>query len=289
MDTFNTWRNLPANYQTLWFNLHFQQTGLAGAGDFFRLRDAGTTQFGLGLNGSNQISVNAGGAALAVSASNVWAVGAWYFIQGRVSIANAGGRIEIWLQGQKVIDFTGDTQNTANAYVNQWQMTRNNNLTIQTNLILYDETGDAPTTRTPETRIYADLPTGAGDTTGWTPLSGSNWQMVDEQPNDGDTSYNAAAAATTDDLYGYPGATVPGGSIVYAVAAEMDCRKDDAGTNDLDTLVRTGGTTYAHGSTFALTASYQRYRTIWTQNPNTVAAWTPAEANAAQVGVRRKA
>lgn len=289
MFTFSTVRNLPTNYTTLWANFHFNQFGAAGNTKIFAFRDAGTVQVAVCLGTNNQVFVQVGTTTVASSANNVWAVGAWYFLQVRASIANAGGNIQVWLQGQKIIDFTGDTQQTGNNYCNQWEMSRTNNNTDLANLIVYDETGAAPNARTPETRIFADLPTGAGATTGWTPSAGSNFQCVDEQPNDGDTTYVSAAAAVTDDLYGYPGATVPGAAIVYAVAAELDARKDDAGTNDLDALIRSGGTTYAHGSTFGLTSTYQRFRTIWATDPATGAAWTVANANAAQVGVRRKA
>jgi hypothetical protein len=285
-----TWRNLPGDYQTLWANLHFFQNATPNNNQpFFSFRDGSSTQVAIGLDASYRITVFVGGTVVATSSPNAFAVGAWYFVQLRAHIANAGGNIQVWLQGQQVINFTGDTQNTANAYANQWLMTRNANQTWQTNLIIYDETGNAPNARTPETRIYADLPTGAGASSGWTPLSGSNWQMVDEQPNDGDTTYNAAGSSPLDDLYAYPAATIPTGSVVYAVASEMDCRKDDAGTNDVAALVRTGSTDYEHSSVYGLTASYQRLRSIWDTNPNTLSAWTVSEANGAQIGIRRKA
>lgn len=287
MFTFLTRRNLPANYATIWANFHFKQFGAASASDIFYWTDTGTKQVGVGLDTLNRVYVTVGGTTVATSSPNVWALNAWYFLQLRVSIANAGGNIQVWLQGVKIIDFTGDTQNTANAYVNQWNLTRNNNNTDLANLIIYDETGNAPNARTPETRIFADLPTGAGAATAWTPSAGSNWQNVDEQPNDGDTTYNSAAAAATDDLYGFPAATIPGGSVVYAVAHEYDLRKDDAGANEVDSLIRSGGTTYAKGAANALTSSWQRFRAIWDTDPATGVAWTVANANAAQVGVRR--
>ena len=288
MFTFSTVRNLPGNYTTLWANFHFYQFGAASAtGLIFSFRDAGSNQVSVGLDNLNRVYVAVGASIVATSAPNVWALNAWYFLQLRASIANAGGNIQVWLQGTKIIDFTGDTQSTANNYVNQWQLSRNNNNTDLANVIIYDEVGNAPNARTPETRIFADLPTGAGAATAWTPSAGANWQNVDEQPNDGDTTYNSAAAAALDDLYGFPAGTIPGASVVYAVAHEFDVRKDDAGTNDVDSLIRSGGTTYAKGTPVGLTSTWQRFRAVWDTDPATGAAWTVANANAAQVGIRR--
>jgi hypothetical protein len=132
------------------------------------------------------------------------------------------------------------------------------------------------------------LPNGAGASSGWTPSAGSNYQNVDEQPNDGDTTYNSTTTVGAEDTYACP-ASVPAGCAVYAVAVEADVRKDDAGTNDADALLRSGGVNYASGSPLSLTTQYQRLTRIWKTDPATGAQWTVANANASQPGVKRTA
>jgi hypothetical protein len=210
----------------------------------------------------------------------------WNFFQLRVEIDNSAGSITCYVNGALVASVSGvDTEHPGGPDVHRWLLTSNNNIRYA-NFVMYNESGAAPNARTPETRIYADLPNAAGAATDFLPSAGANWECVDEQPNDGDTSYVSAAAASTSDLYAYPSSPAAAGATVYAVSAEWDARKDDAGANEADTLIRSGGTTYAAGAPQVLTAAYQRFRNIWTTNP-AGGAWSVATANAAQVGVRR--
>jgi len=82
---------------------------------------------------------------------------------------------------------------------------------------------------------------------------------------------------------------VPAGSIVYGVAVHATARKDDAGTNNLDLILRSGGTNYASGNPNGLTSSYVRYRSLWDIDPATGTAWTVSGANASSAGIRRTA
>lgn len=155
------------------------------------------------------------------------------------------------------------------------------------NIVVYSATGNPPNTWTPETRILETLPTGAGGETGWTPNgAASNYQCVDEQPSDDDTTYVSAASAGLRDAYSVP-ASAPAGSIIYAVGVHATAREADAGPSELDTFLRIADSNYDAGAPAALTASYTRYRHIWDLNPATAAAWLLADADAAQPGIRR--
>lgn len=284
-------RSIPAT-SVLWFQAHIYVGSTPNGVTMIRLEDslAGTQQITFTVLADGRMEVRRGtGTTLAASDPGVFSLNTWHFIQIRALIANSGGNVQVWLNGRKHIDVTGDTQNTANAHVNYWALGWGGGPQARyANILIYDESGAAPNARTPETRIYADLPNAAGGSSGWTPSAGSNYQCVDEQPNDGDSTYVSAAAAGLDDAYACP-ASVPGGSTVYAVGVEFDARKDDAGTNDIDGLVRSGGANYPSGSTSPLTTTYQRFRRIWATDPATGAAWTVSGANAAQPGVRRAA
>lgn len=276
-----------APQNVLWVNFHVYLTGAPGGDRILSLLDSASEQVMLTFTSDLRINVRAAGTNY-YSTLPVLAFNAWYFVQIRVRIDNSVGTVDVYINGSLKFSMTGDTQSTANNSVNQWAMFNPAAGSFYDNFIIYNETGAAPNAKTPETRIFATLPTGAGAASGFTPSAGANWQNVDEQPNDGDTTYNSAAAAVTDDLYVCGGSVVPAGSIVYALAVEIDARKDDAGLNDIDGLIRSGGTTYANGDTFGLTSTWQRFRSVATLDPATGAAWTVANINNAEVGVRRK-
>lgn len=254
------------------------------------LLDGSTYQIYVQIGVDGIPKIYRGDGVLLASASVSIQLNVWNFIQLKAVIANSGGSAELRLNGQTIATFaSGDTQNTANAYVNGWKVEHtgdglNNHFD---NVLIYSATGDAPTTWTPETRIFETLPTGAGFTTEWTPTgAAANWQCVDEQPSDGDTTYVSAATAPLSDLYAVPADAVAGG-IVYGVAVHATLRKDDAGASNVDGLIRTGGTTYAKGAPVAVTDTFARQRWLWTVNPATGLAWTVADANAAEAGIRR--
>lgn len=252
------------------------------------LMDGSSNQIGFRIGSDGKPQILRGDGTVLASAANSVALNTWHFFQFKATVADLGGTAELRLNGQTIATYTGDTKNTANAYVNGWKV----EATISglnawfDNIVVYSDTGNAPNTWTPETRIFDVLPTGAGATTEWTPSAGANWQCVDEQPSNGDTDYVSAASSPLTDVYAFSG-PVPAGAIVYGVAVHATARKDDAGTNNLDGIIRSGGTNYAKGSPQGLTSSYVRYRWLWDLDPATSAPWTVAAANAAQAGIRR--
>lgn len=285
-------RVLPASKQVVWIQGHLMLTSYSTYnGAFLTWVEGAWAQVALlpDINGHLKLYRGDGNGALLATSTQTFSLNTWHFVQVRTAVGSTTGNVQVWVDGVLWIDFTGNTQNTANAWVDKWWL----GLSISgyyrwANIMVYDETGAAPNARTPETRIFADLPTGAGASTGWTPSAGSNYQAVDEQPNDGDTTYVSAASAPLDDLYSF-GAPVPAGAAVYMVGGEIDARKDDAGTNNVDVLIRGNTTVAAGGSPFPLTTDYQRFRAWKDTDPSTGAAWTVANANGSQVGQRRTA
>ena len=237
---------------------------------------------------SQKIELWRGNTQLAESAS-AYPIAVWFFCQIRYLITPSGGVVEVWINGQLVLSFAGNTAYTGSPNWDGWQL--DYSITSQCrvdNIVVYSTTGDPPTARTPETRIWDTLPTGAGATTQWSPSAGANWQCVDEQPSNGDSDYVSAASSGLTDTYSTP-AAAEAGSIIYAVAVHATMRKDDAGTNEVDGVIRSGGNNYVHGSPAGINSSYGRHRWIWHRDPATGNQWTVAAANSAQPGIRRTA
>jgi hypothetical protein len=65
----------------------------------------------------------------------------------------------------------------------------------------------------------------------------------------------------------------------------MIAKKDDSGTRSICSVTRSGGSD-TDGATQALSTSYLCYREISVTDPNTAAAWTRANLNSAEFGVK---
>lgn len=268
----------------VWHNLHLYLINAGPQSATYILRDnnnADQLYFGIDVNTRPTI-YRAPGTFLAISPLAPLPVGAWLFLQIRALIDSVAGNVQVWVNGVQHINFTGNTQSTGLAHTARWMIQTH----LIDNVIVYDETGAAPTARTPETRVYMSGPTSAG-VSGFLPVGAvANWQCVGENPADGDVTYVSAAAAPADDTYTYP-AQVPAGAMVYAVGTEFDARKDDAGNNSVDGLITSGVTTVAAGAPVALSAQYQRVQALWNNDPATALPWGVTAANAALVGQRR--
>lgn len=274
-------RNVP-NTQVFWWQAHIYVGAVPGGDWAVKWNDGGASQclFGFEADLRGKVWINGGSSA---TPSPLVALNSWNFFQIRVNVANTGGYYEIWVNGVLVHTFTGDTQITANAYINQWAILNSGGERFD-NVAMYTEAGNAPNERTPETRIYAVLPT-ADTISGWTPSAGSDsYAMVDEQPEDGDTTYISTAGL--DLVQMDAAAAVAGGNTIYAVGVEFVARKDDAGTNVLKPTLRISGNDL-EGDAAGLSTSYQRFRTLWDQDPYTLADWTVSGANNAGIGVVR--
>lgn len=268
-------------------NFHFFFTGFPLSNAmFWAFKQATSDQAGLQVSPTGSIRIVRGSSTLVAETTGfTLSTNAWHFIQIRMNLSTSGS-YELRVDGKTIISGSGNLQALAGAGADGWNFPSNYRIA---NLIIYSTSGPHPNTFTPETRIYADLANADGAVSDWTRNGGSaNYDRVNEQPNNGDTSYNSAGSAALDDLYAFP-SSIPGGSIIYGVANELVARKDDAGVNDVQCLIRSGGTTYADGISKALSTSYQRFRYVWTTDPATGLAWTVTNANAAQVGIRRSA
>lgn len=259
----------------------------AGLADtvIYSLMDNTTAQVSIRITLTGTLRVVRGTSTLLGETAAPVALNTWLFVQLRTVVNNTTGIIELRVNGVPVITLTGqNTRSSANNFANGWTVGGTN--TRIAHLLIHSTAGDAPVTWTPETFCYADLPTGAGFHSGFTPSAGANWQNTDDQPNDGDTTYNAAAAPAKDS-YAVSGST-PAGAVVYGVAVEAVARKDDAGVNTLDLGLRVSGTDYMGGAAAPLTTNYQRFRRLWTVNP-AGGAWTVSAANAAEPVAERVA
>lgn len=260
-----------------------------------------------GVNGNEQVSLmilDSGevlvlrGTSIAtiIARSNPCAVrmGVLYYIEWKTLISNTGGTTEVRVNGKTVISATSlDTQVTANA---SWTGVTfvpviafgSASYSID-DVYISDGTGSAPYNDfLGDIRVECLFPqtdaVSAGSNAGLTPSTGTDHgALVDETAANADTDYNGTATAGTKDTYQYPNMVSAGD--ILCVHPLLLVRKTDAAPKTIAPVLRHSGTDY-DGTTQSVGVKYTYLDQIYTQNPGTSAAWTAADVNALQVGMK---
>jgi hypothetical protein len=284
-------KNLKSNQPTLIIKVavNFLTLPTTGGGGFMQLADNGSDQVTLCLNPNGSLALYRGrgisGTLLVTSSPGIITGGQWYGIEMEVTINSSTGSASVWVNGIQVINATGlNTSGDDNAYTNQIGIGDFNNVfgsgVYMDDFRVWDATGS--TQNAPlgvDSQLVTKLPSGAGASTGWTPNgAAANWQCVDDNPPDGDTTYVSSSAASTADAYAMPSAGFT--AAPYMVVARSYVR-NAGGSPTMQIGVSSSGTT-GGGTAFAPTGSYAFADTCIALDPHTSAAWTAAGADAAQ-------
>jgi hypothetical protein len=224
---------------------------------------------------------------LATSSVAPFTLGSWSFVECKTVISDTGS-LEVKVDGTSIVSYSGDVQ--ASATLSTAQKIRINQAgsgsanSYLDDLYILDGTGSLNNDFIGPMRIKTIYPSGAGTTKQFTGVGDTTntYLNVAETPANEDTSYNYANTAGMIDSFVcsdiFPGT-------VYGVNSNLRARKDDSDTRTFAALTRSGGTDYA-GTTQTLTSSYANYSQVWETNPNTSAAWTASEVNAAEFGYK---
>lgn len=260
-----------------------------GGGSFFALLDAGTLQVDLRINTDGTLSVTRNGTVLGTTTFSVL-LNVYYFIELKVFINNTTGTAEVRIDNTTRLSLTSqDTQNTANATANQVELsnTGSANQTEFDDYYVLDGTGSAPNNDfLGDIRVDAKFPSAVGNTTQLTrggTDSGANWSQVEETAPNADTDYNEHATVGNKDTYVFEDLTHTPVTI-FSASVLAYAKKDDAGAKGI--ILVTRSTTDFDSASQALATGYAYYEQIRELDPNTSAAWTLANLNAAEFGVK---
>jgi len=219
-----------------------------------------------------------------IASGSALSLNAVYHIQVRANIHDTTGIVQVKINDLLDVDFSGDTKPGTDTQINSIVLgqTSAGNNTQQFDDVVID--GSIWPGRT---YIQAIRPTGAGNSTQWTPSAGSNWDCVDEIPAS-DVDNVVTNANDQVDLYA-AGNLV--GTIDSVVCVQIQTRavKEGAATpQNLALGVRTGATDYFSSDKIIPTTA-RSVSHIWAQNPNTAAAWTKIEVDEAEIGIKSRA
>ena len=132
-------------------------------------------------------------------------------------------------------------------------------------------------------------PDGAGNDTDLTPSTGSNYQNVDEQTADGDTTYNEATADGQTDLYTTESLADDGSGECFGVQVHAHVRIEGGGSpRNIRLPVRSGSTTDEGSDQMLLNEEdYVVHERIMETKPGG-GSWASSDVNAMEIGIKRQ-
>lgn len=215
---------------------------------------------------------------------NAMALNTWYYFEAKVLTHNSSGTIDIHVNGASWLSLSGiDTQESANAYHTAFRLGEVEVKTQFDDIYFLDASGTENNDFLGNRKVEVIRPNGAGDSTDWTPDSGSNYDRVNEAELDEDTSYVETDTTTDKDLYTY-------GNLVNMNEVDgiqiMTEVKVTAGDMDLHSVIKSSTTESDGSGDTIISTDYVTSRRLEELNPHTAAAWTPSEVDAAQFGVK---
>jgi hypothetical protein len=214
----------------------------------------------------------------------------WHHFEAKAVVADSGGSCEIRVNGQTIINYSGDTRQstTGTAGIDRVYFCSPASSVpgggAWDDFYVMDTSGSALNDFIGDCRVNTLQPTSDVAVAFTRSTGASNYLTVDEGRQNGDTDYvETALGAGTIDRYGYSDLSAAVGT-VRAVQAITWARKTDAATRTMRNIVVSGGTT-STGTSYPLLTSYAPYVTLLTTDPATAAAWTPSAVNAVTAGV----
>ncbi len=209
----------------------------------------------------------------------------WYYIELKVKCANVGGTYELRVSGKTVLSGSGDTQIGSHAYHTRVGFFSADNATPYfDDFYVCDGSGAANNDFLGDVRVVTVRPNGEGGLTEWTPDSGSNYARVNEVISGEDSNYVEDGTTGHEDRYTF--GDLSGVENINGLMICTDCRETDAKSFSLKTVCQSDTTHDLDAGQAIGTTDYITRRRIMETDPNTSAAWTQTNFNAAEFGIQ---
>lgn len=246
--------------------------------------------FEFGASPNYYIKVKQGGGATLVTDTTANTANTeWQVFEIRAAIDDSAGTVTVRKNGAELFALTSQDTNNAGAsgWVESFKLLGTHaGSTWYDDLYVIDTTdATAPTAFIGHTARVDTLLADGDLETSWTPSSGTtHYQMLDDVPADGDTTYvessslNARALCTLDALPYTP-------TTIYGVQANAVAKEDVSGSIEVAPAIKVGSTHYT-GTAVAMDTTYARIAHLWTTNPASAVAWTKADVNALVQGAK---
>ncbi|KRT69321.1 MAG: hypothetical protein XU15_C0011G0147 [candidate division NC10 bacterium CSP1-5] len=264
-------------------------TGIA-AQVIMRWYASGTELGSLRLSSAGNLQLYTSTGTLVATGSVAIQLNTWYLVEVRIKIADAGGVLEVKVDGTVDATFSGDTKPGADTTFNLIYILHTGASVWRIDdFALNDTAGGVDDGYPGDGKVVMLTPNGNGDSSQLVGNDGNsvdNYLLVDEIPSDSDTTYVESATATEKDLYGMTTYTLESGQTVLRLWVEARARELTAAGDGIQLGVKSGATE-SFSATRPIGTSYARYvGDDLKTDPNTAAAWTQGGLDALQAGVK---
>lgn len=267
---------------TKWLAFHFYTNTATGTRSIARFMSDDTALFELYHSGATIALRYWNGSTWTTVGTTAIVTSTLYRFDFRATMDNASGVLAWYKDAVAEQTFSGDTILTAATTINKVHIrngsTGASDKSIFSGLIIADE----------DTRdMIADngKPTGAGTNSAWT----GAYTAVDETGVD-DTDFISTTAAANTSTFAFTDidATFASGYDVVGLCVVARAARGPSGVGFVKPAVYSGAT-LGTGTSKELDVTFDRAFHIFTQDPNTAAAWAYAGVNAAEIGVQSSA
>lgn len=276
----------------LWVRFHVwglqmgQTSSGLNTGQFWRAYEveAGTRLFSIDLDGSTDTAFEMwDGAAFTEfgTASTPMLSSALYKVDIRLKLDNVSGEFQFYVNDVLMITYTGDTIRTAATTISCVELD-GGYIGAEANQIFSGVI--VSTTDTRNMVFHQGQMTAAGATSDWTGAYTDVTKLTVD-----DTTF--ISSGTADQVETYVAENVNAALSAYSVEAVVlatRTRRGTTGPQNLQAVVRQSGVDHVTADLTGIDGAYGAIRAIMTANPATSGAWTIAEIDAAEFGVKSK-
>lgn len=277
----------PADGKSLYWGAAIQQVDTGRTPLLVAFVHGVTVQAYALLGNDTKVRVYRGNGTLLATGTHPIGSNQWAYIEVYCKVDPAAGAIEVKIAGAVDIPLTGglNTSNDGAAAADGFLLGAGG---VSGGRIVWDDLYVNDAQFEGDQHVFCLNPNGAGFDTHWA-IGGSapaatNWDSVQETPEDDDVTYVSSATAGDIDTYALTDITSLAGSVLY-VAVNVVSRKDDAGARTIAAVVRPSIVDQL-GAAFGVLDQYADAQTVFELNPDNAAPWTLADVNGAQAGVK---
>lgn len=205
--------------------------------------------------------------------------GVWTHIEVRVEISSSDVTMDLYINnehiGQLTTGHAGNSMPNPTAYRFGWKGVR-----FWSNLFI-----DNGVTRKGDSSVITLWVDGNDSPTDWIPLSGTNYEMVDETRCDQDTTYNSSANVDDEDRFTLQNLPTDGDILGIQVVACV--KKTAEGSGNFKLRISDGTNTHDSVDYYPAYNNYRFFRFIVENNPWTGLPWTKSDIDGLRVGIIR--
>lgn len=272
---------LPSAQSTLRIAWAFKLNGDHSSYHSFDVQDAGGS-IGVNIQYDSDRILKINGNNVVAPKLDAWA---WYEFE---IVRGSPGSVKVYYNGTEVYNASINTDTNGSDYIKidsdrgkyyhfgSWDMD---------DIVIWNNDGTGLTSfPIGDKRIFTARPDAIGSSSDFTPNGDSSNELTVDDPSgfDGDTTYNSSGTVGDRDLFTV-GALPSNVLNITAVQVFSIARKDDVDARSASNVLKSG-TTVDVNTAVALADNYDAYTSVYTQNPDTNAAFTKTEVDNIEIG-----